>query len=339
LNLSKSIPFLILPLALTGCFSEDKPQPELQPFLQEISTVRERDGQVYYNLRDRKIKRSNSIYSWDLAFNCQPGKFDIVLNSAKKMGVSNTGSIEFDIHYQTEHKYYQWQYDHPSGSPEKNAFGTWGDFTFENPQSYRDVYIINRGFDKFNLPFRLKKFKINGFNDNEYHVSFADADGDNIVNLSIPKNDSFNYVYVSLDKVGSVYHLEPPKDDWDIMVTNYIDTTRYRNVYTKSDSINDRYTLFDGILLNPYNHGVAIDTNGFNSIGFFDVGEYTYMNNKNFIGNQWYDWDEVNRKYRLSSTNTFVVKHGRLNYYVLEFRDVDKPRRDELKLNFAIKNL
>jgi len=334
-----NISILIL-LTLSSCFRDEQPRPELPLFVQNITTARESNGQVYYSLKDRKILKSNSIYSWDLAFSCRDGDFEIIVNSAKKMGVNNTRSKEFDVSYQPEHKYYAWTYDHPTGEAKNNCFGAWGDFTFDNPQSFGDVYVVNRGFDKFNLPYQLKKLRIDGFKNNAYEITFADVDGDTFYRLTVPKNDSFNFVYVSLEQSGRVFQLEPYKENWDLLFSNYIDSTRYSNVYTKSDSINSNLTLFDGVLLNPYNHSAAIDTSkGFNAIGFFDVEDFEYLKARNTIGNRWYDWNDKNKKYILSDVKTFVVKHGRLRYYVIEFTDVDKPRRDELQLRFAIKNL
>lgn len=339
--LKSSLPIsLLLVIALTGCFSEELAQKELPPFVEEINLSRDVGGQVYYSLQNRKIMAWNSIYSWDLAFSCKDGEFNILVNSAKKMGIYNTGSRDLDVSYSDNHKNYNWSYDHPNGSINTYCIGSWGDFSFENPQSYGNVYIINRGFDRYNLPYRLKKLRVDGFKNNRYEITFTDVDGMEYEHLSIEKNDSFNFVYVSLENQGKVMHLEPHKNDWDVLLANYIDTGRYHNFYTQSDSVNRYLALFEGMLLNPHQRSAASDTiNAFESIGFFDVGNYTYVNDRNIIGNKWYTWDQANNRYILSDRTTYVVRHGDLNYYVVNFMQVTKPRRDEMVLRFAIKNL
>lgn len=330
---------MLLPV-LSGCFSNEIGLPEPKTFSEEIETDRSEEGQVYYSLRDRKEVASNSIYDWDLAFSCKEGDFKILVNSTKKMGVYNTHSKEIDLKFPNEYKYYDWQYDHPSGLDNSGCFGMWGDFTYDNPQSFGDVYIINRGFDLFNLPFQMKKMRIEGFENNAYQITFANVDGDEYYHLNIPKNDSFNYIYVSLEQKGQLLKLEPPKQDWDILFTLISDTSRFSNIYTRADSIRNKTVLVDGVLINPYKHSVAIDTSDrFNDLDFFDAQDLLYHESLNTIGARWYTWDKSNGGYEILPHNNFVVRYDNLFYYLIQFEEFDKPHREESYFRFSIRNL
>ncbi|MCB9241016.1 MAG: hypothetical protein H6608_07785 [Flavobacteriales bacterium] len=327
-------------LALPSCFRDDQKLAELPPFIQEIQTNRGKEGQLFYSLRDKEIKSSNGIYTWDLAFSCTPGDFTILVNSGKKMGVYNTQSKTIEAAFSPEYRSYVWTYDNPSSFQDGSAVGEWGDFNFEKPQSFGDVYILNRGFDRYNLPFQMKKFRVDGIRGNSYEISFGDVDDKQPRKLFIPRNDSFNFVYVSLDNDGQILELEPPKWDWDFQVTTFMDTSRYSNLYTRSDSVTPQYILFDGFLLNPYKRWASFDsTNSFSDLGFFDAEILEYSQSRNTIGNSWYDWNPDINQYQVSDHRTIVLRSEDLYFYLIEFRKFHKPHKEDAVIQFAIRNL
>ena len=163
--------YIGLILAIQGCFIEEKPLPAIAPFDVQLETDLQGQGQIFFSLKDRQIVAFNSIYDWDLGFSCRSDKFNIILNSAKGMAAYNTDETSFTNEYPDI--LYPWVYDNPNGSPDSSSIGTWGDFSFSNPQSYEYVYIINLGFGADDKPLGLRKFKVEGCKEGRYKVRFA----------------------------------------------------------------------------------------------------------------------------------------------------------------------
>ncbi len=322
---------------LSGCFTEEYPILPLPDEYVTLSTYRPVNGQVYYSFGSRSQVKSNSVEDWDLAFSCKEDDYSILLNSARGMSSYNTESKDFDATYHYED--YDWEYDDCSGRGTISCLGDWGDFSFDNPQSYGNVYIINMGVDLKGMPTTMIKMKIRKYTDNRYNILISDLDNNQKEEFIIPRNDSFNFVHLSL-KTKEVLHLEPPKEDWDILFTSYAAPMGAKEAYPDAIPLPRRYELVEGVLLNPYQRHVTLDSTGnFDNLDFFEIEGHVFNDTTNYIGRNWFNWLKPEKQYVITSDNTYIIKDEDRNYYALEFLKFSKSDINRSLTRFRFKSL
>jgi len=327
---------LLLGLSLAGCFTEEEPILPLPPFETEISTYKPVNGQVYYSLKDQKVVKQNSTEAWDIAFSCAENDYQILLNTSRGMGCFNTNSKDFYQAYREGD--YPWIFDRWNGQEGNSCIGEWGDFSFENPQSYGNVYLIHLGLDFSGNPTGVVKMRVEGFEENRYDILIGDLEGRFERHYYIEKNDSFNNVYLSFES-SSVLQLEPPKDDWDFLITSYI-KHKTPNISSLFFSVTNEFALVDGIFINPYNREVGRQFNySFDALNFFNAQTYQYTDSLDFIGTKWYSWNSGNKNFRSTDKNTFVIRDSEKNYYAIQFTKFRKERTTKNDIGFIFKSL
>lgn len=327
---------LLSSLFLGSCFIEEQGMDPIVPENIEIVSDFENEGQLYFDIGTREMVKTSSIYAWDLAFDCRPGHFNILLNSAKGMAVFNTRQTEFTKLF--EERDYNWEFDQPRGDLEKTAIGEWGDFSFNNPQSYSEVYILHLGYDSDRRPLGYKKFKVHGFAGSKYIVQMADLNNDNNFTRFIDKNRSFNFSYLSLQDTGYVVEIEPPKETWDIVITPAPDSIYNLSPYDLE--LSKGLALSESILSNRFRHSVALDTlNRFENITYFDIDRVSFSPQINTIGNNWKVWNENTYTYEISRSNRFIIKDNEDSYYGIEFLSFEKPSINGSIFRFRLKHL
>jgi len=299
--------------------------------------VRPTSGQVYYSLKEQRVVKENGVEAWDMAFSCTEGRYDILLNTARGMGSYNTHSKDFDAYYANDK--YPWEFDKNDGQKNQSSLGAWGDFDFDNPQSFGDIYLISLGVDLRGEHTGIVKLRINEYSENRYSIKVGDLEGVNEREYVIERNDSFNYVYLSFEKNG-VLHLEPPKNQWDLLFSPYTARRKPGKTPPLLFSVTKEHNLVDGVLLNPYHRHVAIDTiSDFDDIDFFDVESYVYSDTTNTIGQRWYAWFEERLQYKVTRENTFIIKDNDKNYYAIEFESYEPIQSLLSKTTFRVKSL
>ncbi len=334
--LRNTLIILFIGLSLAGCFTKEEPILPLPPYSTQVSTYKPVNGQAYYSLKNRKVVKENGTEDWDLAFSCGESDYSILLNTSRGMGCFNTNSKDFYQNYQTGD--YPWRFDKWNGKKDNSCIGVWGDFSFENPQSFGNVYLVHLGLDLSGNPTGLVKMQISGFEKNQYDIKVGDLEGRYERHYQVTKNDSFNFVYLSFE-TSSVKHLEPYKNDWDFLITSYV---KHKTPNTSSlyFSVTNEFAVVDGILLNPYRREVAQQfMYDFDDINYFKAESYSYTDSLNFIGTQWYRWNASEKNFSMTAKNTFVIRDEDKNYYAVQFRNFEKERTTKNKLGFVFKSL
>ncbi len=322
--------------SLFGCFTDEETILPLPPYTETIVQYRPENGQVFYSLKNRSVVKQNSAETWDFAFSCKADDYTILLNSSRGMGSYNTSSKDFNAPFKVME--YPWSYDHPAGSNTGSSIGVWGDFTFDNPQSFGNVYLINLGVDLVGHNTGLVKMIINRFENNTYNVKIGDLDGKFEETYTIEKNDSFNFVYLDIVK-NKVRNLEPPKNDWDILFTSYV---AHKTPYSSSlfYSVSNELELVDGIVLNPFSREIAQDSiSSIDDLDFLAVEALTYTDSLNLIGSNWHRWNSDSKKFEIANQNTFVIRDFDKNYYVLRLDKFRKPWPTRNETTFTFKSL
>jgi len=293
---------------LAACFKEDEKITPHDPGNVETVTIELTNNyqyQVYFDLGSGEAVSTNMKKDWDLGFESSENGWHIILNTSSFMVAAVTGLTDFSIPVDTVGL--EWKFDVSTGNLDSTAIGKWVDFLL--PDSARiysnEVYVIDRGYDELGNLRGLKKVVFEEVGDSSYTFRYANLDGSGENTFTVTKNPTVNYVCFSFDEGGKQPGMEPTKQDWDLLFTQY--TTL---LYTDEG---DPYPyLVTGVLINPINIQVAQDTlYDFFSMNLDNAGNLFYSTTQDVIG---YDWKDIVGD--VSSGNvSYVVIEG-LNYVV-----------------------
>jgi hypothetical protein len=305
---------------LTSCFKEDEKITPHDPGDVEtiiIGLTNDYRYQVYFDLGNGEVVSTSLKKEWDLGFETSKDGWHIVLNSSNFMLAAGTGLTDFSIPVDTVGLI--WKYDVSSGNTDSLAIGKWVDFLL--PDSVKiytnEVYVIDRGYDEAGNLRGLKKIVFQEFGDSTYSFRFANLDGSNEHSFTVTKDPSVNYSCFSFDEGGKQLYLEPPKNDWDLLFTQY--TTL---LFTDEG---DPYPyLLTGALSNPTGVIIARDTlYDFSAINLDVATSLIYSPALDMIG---YNWKDVvgdvssgNVSYVIIEGLNYVVRDAEGFYYKLRF--------------------
>lgn len=255
--------------------------------------------QLYFDLETNTIVKQNLKTAWDLGFETTRTGNKVILNGAKYMKAASTNTTNFRSI--TDTIGYIFNIDMPSGSIDSTAIGNW---------LVNNVYIIDRGFNELGVHQGFSKIEFQAVTTTAFNIHFSNLDGTNDVTMSIPKNETYSFTFLSLS--GSTVSIEPPKEDWDISFTQY---THYY--------YNDKATyLVSGCLGNRNKVEITqIFNKDFSAISLNDINNYTFSENINTIGFDWKAYSFSTGSYTIFSEKNFIIKSTEGKYYKLHFMD------------------
>ena len=311
---------LSLILILQSCFKEDEkiaPHDPGDVITETIEMQSDYRYQVYYDLGTGSVVSSNFKDEWDLGFECAPGGWHVILNTSNFMLAGNTGLTVFNDATDTAGT--AWRYDPSSGNLDSTAIGNWISFSpaDSSVSISQHVYIIDRGYDEAGNLRGLKKVVFTGWDADRYSFRYANLDGSGEDSIEVVKDPAVNFICFSFDEGGRVIGLEPPKNSWDLLFTQYT-TLLFTNE-------GDPYPyLVTGVLANRTGVEVACDTLvDFSSITLEQAVNFTFSTIQDEIG---YDWKDVigdvstgNVSYVIIPGINYVVKDAGGFYYKLRF--------------------
>ena len=109
-------------------------------------------NQIWFSLNDSKVISTNYRTDWDLAFECSPNGYHVMLNGSKGMKVYKTAFSELADVKDTSGLGSNGKADMPSGNIDSTAIGNWLE---ENK-----VYVIHRGYNELGQLQGFYKFKL-----------------------------------------------------------------------------------------------------------------------------------------------------------------------------------
>lgn len=291
-----------LSFLLLSCEKDEIPVPAHDPGNVVTGSVKmEADYryQLYFDLETNAMVSQNHKTLWDLGFESTATGNKVILNSAKYMQAVNTGTTNFAVVNDTTG--FVFSIDMPSGSLDSTAIGNWAP---------NEVYIIDRGFNELGAHQGFSKVQFTGVTATEYNVHFANLNGTNAVSMTIPKDDNYNFTFLSLD--GNLAAIAPPKEDWDLHFSQY--THFYYNDGTTY--------LVTGCLSNRNKVEVTpVFDKAFTDITIDDVATHTFSKNINTIGFDWKEYDFDEGSYIIYYTKNYIIKSTEGKYYKLHFID------------------
>lgn len=287
---------------LGSCFKKEIPvdKPVSGAETSQVVIGSDYANQIYYDLETNSIIRQNNREVWDLAFEAGDNGFHVLLNGSKIMAAAL--SSETDMTALTSDAGLTYGWDYPSGDWDSTVLNNW--------QSVGKVYAIDLGLSVTGVSLGKKKLKIVSVSDTEYQIQFADLSSTSIQTATIPKSATAGFTYFSMSGNGSVIDLEPNKETWDLLFTNYC-------------HVFDSHTPYSvvGILSNRYGVKVQEVTTPFASLKYSDIVEANFEDRLDVIGYDWKTYDFDNGNYIIGSNRTFVVKTINGRYFKMRFID------------------
>ncbi len=256
--------------------------------------------QLYYNLETNTIVGQNLKTAWDLGFETSEDGYRIILNSSKAMFAFDTDQNNFEEVSDTTGFMSNRKWDDASGNLDSTALGDW--------RGNNTIYILDRGYNESGQKLGFVKFQIVGVEDHGYSIRYAQLDGTNEFTLDINKNDDYNFTFLSMNS-NSVVSIEPPKDKWDLVITQYI------------ESLSTPY-LVTGILLNRYNTSAIMDsTSIFTEINYGTAISYSLSTDINTIGYNWKKYDYEAGSFIIYPKMNYIINDQKGFYYKLHLID------------------
>ena len=306
--------FLSMIVFLSSCFRKDELVLPHSPGSVKTDTIPMSNNykfQVYVDLDSNTIVNQNLKTESDLGFECTPSGWKIILNTADFMKAADLGVVTFGQAQDTSHAV--WKFDKSDGNPDSLAFGTWYQVKNGDTVSNDHVYAIDRGFDENANPLGIFQVIFDSLANNRYYFRFAPINGGNINSGVVEKEGIVNYMYFTLSAGGSVKRLEPSKDKYDLLFTQY--TTL---LYT---DIGEPYPyLVTGVLTNRNDVEVAIDTlHEFSTITLPQAELLSYSKSLDVIGYEWKSYNFESGAYTVNSNKTYIIRNNDGLTYKLRF--------------------
>jgi hypothetical protein len=291
-------------ILISSCFKEDELIAPHPPGTVETDTIPMSYNykfQVYFDLKKGLITGQNIKTESDLGFECGPAGWKIILNTADFMKAADLGVVPFGLPYDTAGL--KWKFDKSDGNPDSLAFGTWYTILNGDTLSNNHVYVIDRGFDEDAGSLGFYQVIFDSLAGGKYYFRFAPLTGGNKFSGVVSKNGTINYLYYCFSSGGSPKELEPSKDNFDLLFTQY--TTL---LYT--DAGEPYPYLVTGVLTNRNNVEVAIDTiHEFSSITLLQSSGLTFSKALDAIGYEWKSYNFETGAYTVNSNKTYIIRN------------------------------
>lgn len=232
----------------SGCFKPESPHLIEDTFSIELQLDNGVSAQ-YVNLTNRKIIHAIAPIPWHVKFACNDGDFRVEINSAAGIAghrINNLTYNEVDNSYPVDKII--WDYDLPGQSLESTVIGAWGDFSFNQPKSLKDVIVLNIPINADEL---IVKLQIMGVVDGKYQVQTSLLDNSVRDTFYVNRNTYSNYRYINLLERIDV-EFEPASADWDLVFTRFVDTTM-ENMTSNNPfalMLNSYLSVYPGLLAN-----------------------------------------------------------------------------------------
>lgn len=300
---------LALVILLASCERDEIPVAPHDPgdvLTSQVEMSSDYKWQVYFDLSTNSIVGENLKVMWDLGFETSANGYHVVLNAAKLMYAYPTGKTDFATVTDTSGIAANHTWDEASGNLDSTAIGDW--------RNNGEVYIIDRGYNELGQHRGYRKAIFKSVDESGYTLRFAKLDGTEDTTMTITKDDAYNFAFFSFNNGGGVLPIEPPKETWDLVFTQY--------THIFYDEVPVTPYLVTGCLLNRNNTKAILD----NTIAFEDITfEYAeskmLSSNINGIGYDWKFYDFDTGSYLVFSEMNYIIQDAEGYFYKLHFID------------------
>lgn len=283
------------------------------------------------HLQPQETRIDSNYLPWHLRFETAKDRWHIFLNPLESVAIHNTSNTDFNaIDSNFNLVGLEWLVDKPTNNGLQPAIGNWGDFSFSNPASFKDVFIVRV---KNYLTANFFKLQILDATNEAYRIRYGALNGSFDNTILIAKEENYAHKYLHLDTTALFPLVEPRREEWDIRFTYVADSiTNNRNI-PYLPSINTKFGIYPRILLNENNVALAKDTNyAFDELDYFIAKDLEYVATSQ-LNNPFLVWNiELQQAQHQPNINVILRKNE--IYYairVVEFTGI-YPERLELQL-------
>jgi len=284
-------------VAFFSCEKEETPVPKHQAGdakTLSVSVSSDYKYQVYFNLNTGEEVSRNLKTDWDLGFFCSDDR--VFLNSSKVMLAAEITGRTFDEITDTTGLVFKW--DYPSLQTDSLALSNWKE---------NSIYVVQLGFNEKGENLGLRKLEFIK-SDNLLKAKHAKLDNSDQKEVEITKDQNYYAVYLSFEK--GVLKVEPPKNTWDIVFT------QYTHVFKEPAQT----YLVLGILLSPDVQAIQVDSVAFENIKYEFAKTLELTSQRDIIGYDWKEYSFDTQSYRVFAEKNYVISsQGKL--YKLHFVD------------------
>lgn len=188
------------------------------------------------------------------------------------------------------------------------------------------VYILNRGKNPDGSQRGWMKIRMIR-NGSDYTLQYAEINATSFQELSITKNDDFDFVYANLD--NGVVNASPQKNDWDFVFTVFT------NLLQVDANTSIPYAFKDYILSNGNRVEISsVEITGditYEGFAFGDIGGLDFSSAVNAIGSGWRTVAQPGsgQETGVKSNLFYVIEDTSGNYYKLRFTRLVDPGSGE----------
>ncbi len=306
--------FIILALVFHSCFKKDESVPSHSRGQVKTDTIAMTDNykyQVYFDLASGKATSTNLKTESNLGFECSSKGWEVILNTADFMKICDLGVIPFGLSHDTTGL--KWKFDKSDGNPDSLAFGQWYTLQKGDTVSTGHVYAIQCGLDQNGNSLGLYQLVFDSLKHGTYFFRFAGLNGLGIHPGAVSKDTTVNFIWFSFSSGGTIKNLEPRKDSYDLLFTQY--TTM---LYTDQG---DAYPyLVTGVLLNRNGIEAIKDSIlDFNSVTLGNVNTIPLSSSLDVIGYDWKKFDFTAGSYTVLPGIFYVIRDKSGFLYKLRF--------------------
>lgn len=309
--------WVLLSIGVAGCIPEDVP---VTPFdrggaqVRQIAMGSTYATQVFYDFESDSVVATQPLTTWDIGVITAGERPAIVLNSAKIMGASDLGPLDFATPVSAP-KMLVYRYDDPSGDLDSTAVGEWWE-NVDGAGAYSTrghLYIIDRGFDAAGRTQGYERLMILGATAENCTIRCAGLDGSNDRTIVLSRDSIRTVAAVIFDNDPRAVDAEPERDRWDILFT------RYTHIFRDPDIIPYSVT---GVLLNRWMTVVAVDsTRQFSEITTANLPGYQLEARHDGVGYAWKTYDLNAGAYTVNPGITYILRTSTGFYYKLHFTE------------------
>lgn len=327
---------ILLFVFLSSCFKPDEQVPKIWYQQAQVHLDIEKSPATYLDLDNLSKSPELAEQNWQLKFQNTADGWSIYLNALEHVAVHNTKETDFD---KVDHTYFNldipWQIDVPTFSGLYPAIGTWGDFNFPNPKSFKNVYLIS--WTDGNTSF-VDKIQILDATEEAYHIRYSRLDGGDIKSVWITKEQNHTHSYFSLLDGRQVSGVEPSLDNWDICFTYFSDSISSHSLPQVLETINTDFGIYHGALINYERNKICVDsTSSFEDIDYFYASKLKFEQQDQIL-NLFYHWDEDLQRIILDNNLSLIVKNED-KYFVIKPRKLTNEGTEEVSMTLKVKQL
>lgn len=312
---TRLLSLFLLTVLLNSCFKKDEMVPAHPRGQVKTDTLAMTDNykyQIYFDLSSGKAVSTNLKNESDIGFGCSSGDWRIILNTADFMKAADLGAIPFGQPHDTTGL--KWKFDKSDGNPDSLALGHWYTIRNGDTVSANHVYLIERGLDPDGNSLGFVQLVFDSLKHGTYYFRFAGLDGLSQHSATVTKDSTVNYIWYSFSGGGSVKNLEPKKDSYDLLFT------QYSTLLFTSEGAAYPY-IVTGVLLNRNGIVAAIKDSilDFNAVTLSNVNSLPLSSALDVIGYDWKSFSFNSGGYTVRTGIFYVIRDKSGYLYKLRF--------------------